>query len=427
MESLFQPPYIVRVLISLGVILAVNKLTKQLLVSILAGMLVLGLWSGHSAPALLSITWGRLSAINTIFIQLIVIQIIWLSGQMAESGSMQRMVDLAKKALSRRLALAVLPAVIGLLPMPGGAAFSAPLVEACDENNSLPNPLKTRINFWFRHIWEYWWPLYPGVLLATEISGLSIPIFMLLLLPLSLSAMAAGWFFLLRNVPPQSRAPVKKRPKGSEVFFTVLPVFTVPAVYGLLALLYPASTRLSRYVPLVIGIMCAQLVLQMQRPINFSKWKPLIISGKTLNLVVLVSAILCYGAFIEAELPDGTLLISRMRQELDAWRVPLALVIMVTAFIPGLTTGLALGFVGAGMPVAVSLLGPHPALNDLLAAVVLAYGSGYAGMMLSPVHVCLVLTNRHFNTSLFKSILGLAIPSACVTAVALAMYILLSG
>jgi hypothetical protein len=51
-----------------------------------------------------------------------------------------------------------------------------------------------------------------------------------------------------------------------------------------------------------------------------------------------------------------------------------------------------------------------------LAAAVLAYGSGYVGQMLSPVHVCLVVTNAYFKTRMAQSLLALLAPTAVVLA-----------
>ena len=43
--------------------------------------------------------------------------------------------------------------------MPAGALFSAPFVAAVDEGGELESSHKVAINYWFRHIWEDWWPL----------------------------------------------------------------------------------------------------------------------------------------------------------------------------------------------------------------------------------------------------------------------------
>jgi hypothetical protein len=47
---------------------------------------------------------------------------------------------------------------------------------------------------------------------------------------------------------------------------------------------------------------------------------------------------------------------------------------------------------------------------------VLAYGAGFMGQMLSPVHVCLVVTNQYFKTSLLRSLVGLILPVLFVLA-----------
>jgi hypothetical protein len=95
-------------------------------------------------------------------------------------------------------------------------------------------------------------------------------------------------------------------------------------------------------------------------------------------------------------------------------------IVMLLPFVVGLTTGVCVGFVGASFPVVFSLLGPEAATGERLATLVLAYGFGYMGMMLSPVHVCLIVTNEHFRTRLVHSLRGLLAPAAAVLAGVLA-------
>ena len=89
---------------------------------------------------------------------------------------------------------------------------------------------------------------------------------------------------------------------------------------------------------------------------------------------------------------------------------------MLLPFVAGITTGICVGFVGATFPIIVSLVGTDAPPADLLAAATLAFGFGYMGMMLSPVHVCLIVTNEHFKTRLAHSLRGLLAPAAAVLA-----------
>jgi integral membrane protein (TIGR00529 family) len=274
METILNAPYILRVLLSLFIILAVNKWIKQLWAAVILGTLLLALWCGHSPAAMAEISWQKISSLNTIFLAIAVFQIIWLSSQMSETGVMKDLVESVKNRISRRASMALLPALIGLLPMPGGAIFSAPLVDECDEDNTVEPLLKTKINYWFRHVWEYWWPLYPGVLLTVDLTGLSILTVMILQLPLSIVSIGAGYFFLLRKVASnKTGSDTNKSGNNSRFLLLITPIIIIIATYGLLRLVFPFMGEFNKYIPMCIGILMAQLFLQLYRPLPLGTWK----------------------------------------------------------------------------------------------------------------------------------------------------------
>jgi hypothetical protein len=65
-------------------------------------------------------------------------------------------------------------------------------------------------------------------------------------------------------------------------------------------------------------------------------------------------------------------------------------------FFSGLTTGIAVGMVSASFPVVIPLLAPE----EKAAGVLTAFAFGYVGMMLSPIHVCYVVTAEYFHARL---------------------------
>ena len=67
----------------------------------------------------------------------------------------------------------------------------------------------------------------------------------------------------------------------------------------------------------------------------------------------------------------------------------------------GLVTGIAIGFAGAAFPIIVGFVSADPTMQPI-GALVLAFSMGYAGMMLSPVHLCFLLTIDYFNASFIK-------------------------
>jgi len=76
-----------------------------------------------------------------------------LAGLMRETGLLDLMVE-SLSSSSCRLALTGVPALIGLMPMPGGALVSAiALRRKYLEEARLSPEDSTYLNYWFRHLW----------------------------------------------------------------------------------------------------------------------------------------------------------------------------------------------------------------------------------------------------------------------------------
>ncbi len=423
MDFIFQVPFIIRILLTLTIILVLYRCVKNLIISLLAGILILAFWSGHNVQQILNISWLQFSATDNLLLIIIILQVIWLSTQMKQTGVMRDLVGTVSRTLSKKYSLAVLPALIGLLPMPGGALFSAPMVKDVDSANEVANLDKTKINYWFRHVWEYWWPLYPGVLLAISITKLQIWQFMLLQLPLSLFSILGGYFFLLRPLKTLKQTEKQAHQKETVRFgMLVAPIQIVICVYFLIQIAFPGISGLSKYLPMIIAIGAAQVFLQLTRPLSLKKIAKIVTSLTSYKLALVVALIRVYGAFIEARVADGILLTDHIRAELAALSIPIFIIIILIPFISGLTTGLAVGFVGASFPIVINLIGANPPMPTLLSYTVIAFAFGYMGMMLSPLHVCHLVTNEYFKTNLIKSIIELLKPAAVVVLGALCLF-----
>jgi integral membrane protein (TIGR00529 family) len=424
LQALLQAPVLVKVLATLGLILLANRLLKELLSSVLIGTVVLGLWFGHGLPGIGAIAWRRFSEADNLLLAAVLLLVVWLSALMAESGVMGDLVAALRRRLPHRLALAALPAVIGFLPMPGGALFSAPMVDSCDPDRRMSPLLKTQANHWFRHIWEYWWPLYPGVILCLELTRLELWRFIAFQLPVTAAAVGIGYLLLLRRIPAESSPRAEADPPGEAILAVI-------GSYALLLLVLPGLQRLSRYIPMAAGLCLALVVLQVQRKLPLRAWLKAVLSWQALQIVLLVVVVRIYGAVIEAHLPSGPLPVEVLRQELARSGIPEILLVAFLPFVCGFTMGSTVGMVGASFPLALSLLGPQPELGRLLATAVLAYGFGYMGELLSPVHVCLVLGAQYFRTRLLRSLLslvpGVLLVLAVVTLWHLAIISLLPG
>ena len=181
-------PVLIKIFVVFGLILALNRFRVHLSLSILTGALIFGLWMGLGPIGLIKSVIESTIDIQTISLFLVVALIMVMSRIMEESGHMARLVkSFARLSNDRR--------TVGMV-MSAGALFSAPMVEASLEGSRVTNEQKTALNYWFRHIWEYWWPLYPGVILAVTLLEVETWQFIAIMLPVAVISFTTGIIFI---------------------------------------------------------------------------------------------------------------------------------------------------------------------------------------------------------------------------------------
>jgi integral membrane protein (TIGR00529 family) len=294
-----------------------------------------------------------------------------------KKGILKRMLEaVVNVAQDRRIAMAVLPGVIGLLPSAGGAAFSAPMVQEAAAEVGVGPEHKAFINYWFRHIWEYISPLYPGVVLAAAVTGVPLNKFLLSQSPLPLVVVGVGALLGFRGMKGQDIAGKRDMKEIRALFLTLLPIimslvlviiFKMPLALAMISIVI-AMFAIFRY-------SAKEIVATLRESIS-------------LNVILMVIGIMVFKGMLGA---SGAIeaLPAYFRQS----GLPTGLVFFVLPFIVGLLTGLTVGFVGVTFPIIMAMMGGSPDLG----VITFAFASGFAGVMLSPTHLCLLLTIRYFN------------------------------
>lgn len=412
---LFDLPVIVAIFMSLGLILVLDKFIRNLSLSILAGTFFLAFLSERSLKEFISIPLEKITDKENLMLYFLVWLMIFLSNQIKENNIMGNMTQGLKSRFSGKTLIASVPIIMGLIPMPGGALFSAPLVEACDVSGSLDNDSKAKINYWFRHVWEFWFPLFAAVIMAMQITHLKMWQMALVNLPLSICTVIGGWYFILRKLDMPSAKP-EKSDRKPPLFRYLSPIAIIIIGSFILSFLFPALNSFSKFMSLILSLIASITVCQLWKPLGAAVWKKMLLAKNGRNMVFIVAIITVYSGFISVPLEDGRLIIDIMKQELSSVGIPGIILFAVLPFISGLATGIALGFVGTSFPITYSLLGTSPDLKWVLIMVVLGYGFGLIGTLLSPVHVCNVVTHKYFNTNLFKNTLSLIKPCGFVAA-----------
>jgi integral membrane protein (TIGR00529 family) len=166
----------------------------------LLGSLFLSILFGLNPLVTITSIFASITDPKTLSIAVVVSLILVLSSSMELAGQMQRMLKNFKGLIaSPGLNLVIFPALIGLLPMPGGAVFSAPMVKELGTRSKLSEAQLSFVNYWFRHIWEHWWPLYPGILLTTVITEISLLVIFVVMCPFTAVAVWLGYRALKGN------------------------------------------------------------------------------------------------------------------------------------------------------------------------------------------------------------------------------------
>ncbi|MCX7765987.1 MAG: DUF401 family protein, partial [Candidatus Sumerlaeia bacterium] len=414
MNLLEHIPAVVKILLVLAFIVSGLRFKLHLGLSLIIGSLFLSFFFTMTPANYIKAVFAGIVSLETISLVLIVVGILILSNGMSLAGRLNRIVESFKRLVGEsRITLITFPALIGLLPMPGGAIFSAPMVGAMSQNSPLQPHHKTAINYWFRHIWEFWWPLYPGVILALSLTKISPWQFILLNSPMTFIALATGYLLLLRYV---TLAEEKKRDFSRQnihqFLAEVAPILTL--IFSLIifsVLLNYVERRLNtrhlliERLPIFLGLILSFGWIIVADKLSWLQVRSILLKKSVLEFGLLVFGIMIFKSVLEK--CGGVVM---LKNELLNYNIPILALIMALPFIAGLVTGIAVAFVGTAFPVIIPLINSGVPIANKGALIFIAYVMGWVGMMLCPVHICLLLTRDYFKASLFKVYIQYLLP-----------------
>jgi len=298
------------------------------------------------------------------------------------------------EVIGPRFAAFSTPAVIGLLPMPGGAYVSAVVVDPLYNDMRLKSDVKTFINYWFRHLWITTWPLYQGVILASGLLGLSSSYIMMLNMPITLAALVSGIIFGYREINRNKHRIKKGSPSNLKKIVHAWPFISI----AVLSIAFNLNIVLSIAITLIIFILIYRPVKEkLNHALKYSV-------NSTFVLIVIFSFI--FSKYIEksnvahflADILSGY-------ADIAVFLIPLVIVI---------GTGVEFTYIALAFPPLLPLFN-----SDRL---LLSFAGGFVGAMLSPAHACLVMSAEYYKTELPKTY-RLIFPATILTAVFVILYV----
>jgi hypothetical protein len=396
------------IILVFAVMLAGIRLKLGLGLSILAGSLVLALCFDLTPLAWLKAVPTALLTEEAFVLCLIIAVILAFSALYSASGQSKRFMQAIRgQVRSRSLLLVFFPALIGLLPMPGGAIFSAPMVQRAAEELDIAPRDQTLINYWFRHIWELAWPLYPGLILASSLANIPITGIIALMWPGPLVSLAIGWLFILRpalkNAP--RLAPVETRDRVGRDWIGGIPLLT--AIAGSIAGEWICA-RLWPGRPMEYGVIAAlALASVVSLALARARWTEVLReAGKdnTMSLLAVVGSI-----FVFKEVLHQGHVVNALAQSLGGGSAVLVMAATLP-FLVGFVSGLGLAFVGATFPLLFGLAQSTGQAHLIPAILSLGLYSGLAGIMSSPMHICYLMTCDFFHQDPAKLLPRILVP-----------------
>jgi len=351
-------------------------------------------------------TWGFFNR-DTWQVLLLVVFILVLSRSMKEAGALEQLVGSVRRVFGdNRFTIGALPAMIGLLPVPGGALISAPMIEGLADEAELTPEDRTYLNYWFRHVWEYSYPLYPGLILSAVIINVDLATLIHYQFPLSLAAILGGSLFGLLGIKKHFR----KRLNGGE-FWTQIMEF----LKGFWPVLVIFVALLGFNLPFVLVLLFIVLLFGFTRlgPGKFLKTAK---EAFNLKIIGTIYAVLVFKDIINA---SGA--VDQLAAVFQSWGVPPIILFILLPMVIGYLNGITHAYVSVAFPLLLPFF-LDPQGNVDLSKVQLAYAFGFIGVIFSPVHLCLILSAKYYNADLNGVFRKLILPSVVLAITSLLFY-----
>jgi len=335
---------------------------------------------------------------STLRLMGIIVLVYILSGVLRKVESLKDLTNSLQQLFKDyRLILAFIPALLGLIPMPAGAMFSAPMVKEIGDRIGLTPEEDTFVNYWFRHVWEFSWPLFPGIILFASLLKVEIQEVILIQFPLTIIAVIIGFIWEYKNLR-KNVALINKK----DILFNLKKLFL--GIWPILLIIFLVLGAKIDLLPSLAIVIFSLFFLNINR-LNLKTLNEIIRNDVDLGVVILIAGIMIFQRMLQVS--GGIEIIPEVFAQLG---VHPYVVLFSIPFFVGMMTGITVAAIGVGLPVLLPIIIQGEA-NMYYA--MLTFTGCFVGMMISPMHLCLVVTQNYFKADMGK-IYKIAIPALII-------------
>ena len=297
-----------------------------------------------------------------------------------------------------KVIVSLLPAVIGLMPVAGGALMSAPMVEAEADKLGLDESKKTFINIWFRHAIIPVYPVSQFIILTAALTQTSIDALIARQVFVVIVMLAVGYFIGLRKTQDpktdntKTEANQKTNLKGLLTSF--LPI--------IITVVLTAALNVNIAIATLVGVATILLI---------TKTKAATLPKTLKNKAVWEVTLAAFGALLLKNVTIASGASEIIGNTLANTNMHAIIILSIVPAVLGFLMGSPSGAVALSVPILAETVTFIPKTASLL------YISAYLGYLIAPTHLCLVFTAQYFRSSISKSYKYL-IPSTIISIIA---------
>ncbi len=332
----------------------------------------------------LSLSEYKISVIGTITDPSIIMLAIalgiipFIGAIMNESGMLKEMIDNLK--MSRRVFMAFAPSFMGLLPVPGGALLSAPMLEY--GKGKVNDVDISVINIWFRHLLILIYPL-SSLLVCTKMANVEIYSTVFYLIPGFILMLILGYLFFLKKI--SGDLSTNKNRDLKKIIFPTTIILSAPLLHILLLNIFQPKDPES---VLLIAVSFTFFLLIFWGKVTFSIIKKSWITIKPWKFSLLLMMMFYFIHIFQR---------TQIVQEVANLTYPMYVLIIPITFIFSFLTGRIQTAVALILPIFFAKYGQGSMTPQIFA---IFYFSMFIGYIISPLHVCLLVTIEYFNVSM---------------------------
>ncbi len=351
--------------------------------TILITATVLGLVSGIGGEAFVGSVrkvFLTSSSMNTI---LVVTMVSILGGTMKQYGVLNVIVDTMQQVIgSKRNIITIIPAMVGLLVIPGGAILSAPFVKQIGEEIHLSPPRQAVINLVFRHLAMFLLPFSTSIIIIpTVLPEVSIPFVIALNGVFVMGIIALGYLLFLRDIQlEKSKAKNRNKENIIKLALYTSPIYACVIVTGVTGIPFYLSMLVSLLIVYFLG--------------NKQDFLRTAFQSIDRNIVITVTAVLIMQNVI-MEMSDMLAVFHGIFEQMNHMASIMLLILFTSTFF-GFISGYKVAALAITLPLIAQLDVSHAMMHVYI---YIASGCAFIGYFFSPLHLCQAFTVEIMNVS----------------------------